>query len=229
MVWENEFQLKQKEFEQKSKICKSCLIEKNVNLFYKQKWWVLWLKGSCKECCFKKWWDRKEYCLNWRNLNKELKSRLDKDWRERNKEHIKKYRSTKSYKSMKKIRDKRYIQNIKKNNPSKYLWVKLRSWISGILKWKQSKTFDILWYTKEELKIHLESWFTKWMSRDNYWKNWRHIDHIKPLVLFDLSNEKWIKDAFSLNNLRPLWASENLSKGSLYEWIRHKSNFKLNL
>jgi len=51
------------------------------------------------------------------------------------------------------------------------------------------------------------------MSWDNYGE-W-HIDHIKPVSLFDeLENVNVVN---SLDNLQPLWASENLSKGNKYK------------
>lgn len=48
------------------------------------------------------------------------------------------------------------------------------------------------------------------MSWDNYGK-W-HIDHIKPLADFDLSDPKQFKEACHYSNLQPLWAEENHKK-----------------
>ena len=52
------------------------------------------------------------------------------------------------------------------------------------------------------------------------WNNWSktgwHIDHIKPCVLFDLSNPVEQSKCFHYTNLQPLWAKENLSKGKVY-------------
>lgn len=62
----------------------------------------------------------------------------------------------------------------------------------------------------KKLVAHIESQLTIGMTWDNYGE-W-HIDHIKPLCTFDLSKEKEIKTAFNYNNLRPLWAEENLSR-----------------
>ena len=53
------------------------------------------------------------------------------------------------------------------------------------------------------------------MTWDNYGK-W-HIDHIVPLSYFDLLKEVQVKTACQYTNLQPLWAQENLSKGSRLE------------
>jgi hypothetical protein len=48
------------------------------------------------------------------------------------------------------------------------------------------------------------------------WENWSvngwHIDHIKPLSSFDLTDTEQLKEACSYNNLQPLWAKDNLKK-----------------
>jgi len=50
------------------------------------------------------------------------------------------------------------------------------------------------------------------MSWGNYGE-W-HIDHIKPISSFDLTNEYELKKAFHYSNTQPLLAKENLSKGN---------------
>jgi hypothetical protein len=50
------------------------------------------------------------------------------------------------------------------------------------------------------------------------WSNWSlkgwHIDHIKALSKFDLTNREQLLEACHYTNLQPLWAAENMSKGS---------------
>jgi hypothetical protein len=72
----------------------------------------------------------------------------------------------------------------------------------------------IVGYTVDKLKLHLESKFKKGMSWNNYGSEW-HIDHIRPIASFSFSSfkEKEFLECWSLGNLQPLWAEENLKKG----------------
>jgi len=86
----------------------------------------------------------------------------------------------------------------------------------SVSKNQNTKYLDILGYTKKELKNHLEKQFTNEMS----WKDFRngkiHIDHIKPQSLFNLKDINDIKECWSLDNLQPLWAKDNIRKSNKY-------------
>jgi hypothetical protein len=101
-----------------------------------------------------------------------------------------------------------------KNNIEVRLKIRLRNRLGSALKnnQKKGKTLDYLGCNVEELKLHLEKQFTEGMTWDNWGKNGWHIDHIKPLVSFDLSKEENIKIASHYSNLQPLWAKDNLEK-----------------
>ena len=79
-----------------------------------------------------------------------------------------------------------------------------------------SKYFEIVGYTCNQLKNHLEKQFTNDMN----WKDFRngkiHIDHIKPQSLFNLKDINDIKECWSLDNLQPLWAKDNIRKSNKY-------------
>lgn len=66
----------------------------------------------------------------------------------------------------------------------------------------------------EELRTHLEGRFVAGMSWDNWSKSGWHIDHIKPLASFDLTDPEQARQACHYTNLQPLWAQENLRKHS---------------
>lgn len=84
----------------------------------------------------------------------------------------------------------------------------VRSHLNRIAKCSYSK----IDYSMNELKQHLELQFQEGMSWDNHGE-W-HIDHIKPLASFDLTREEERRVAYSIDNLQPLWAKDNLSKGA---------------
>lgn len=70
----------------------------------------------------------------------------------------------------------------------------------------------------EHFRLHIEARFHSGMS----WANWGrgcggarewHLDHIKPLSGFDLTDSAQLAEACHYTNIQPLWASENRSKG----------------
>lgn len=67
--------------------------------------------------------------------------------------------------------------------------------------------------TVEEFKTHLENQFQPGMTWDNNTHFGWHIDHIKPIASFDLSDPKQRDEAFHYTNLQPLWWKDNLRKG----------------
>lgn len=67
--------------------------------------------------------------------------------------------------------------------------------------------------TIPELKRYLEAKFRFGMTWENWSRAGWHIDHIKPLASFDLTDRCQLLQACHYTNLQPLWASENLSKG----------------
>ena len=78
----------------------------------------------------------------------------------------------------------------------------------------------------EELKKYLESKFYphsetgEIMSWENYGE-W-HIDHRKPLKMFNLSKREELLKACHYTNLQPLWAKDNLIKGCRDIYIEEK-------
>jgi hypothetical protein len=77
---------------------------------------------------------------------------------------------------------------------------------------KTGRTEELLGYTAEELKTHLESLFKEGMTWDNQGE-W-HIDHRIPQSYFTSIDQ--MKECFALDNLKPEWAKWNLSKGNRF-------------
>jgi hypothetical protein len=64
----------------------------------------------------------------------------------------------------------------------------------------------------EEFKLRLEETFLDGMTWGNY-GDW-HIDHIKPLSLFN--EDTPVSVVNSLDNIQALWAGDNLSKSNKF-------------
>lgn len=100
------------------------------------------------------------------------------------------------------------------NRPEVSMMNNLRSRIARFVsgKSKSGHTSDLLGCSVEELMNYLGSKFQEGMTWDNYGK-W-HIDHAVPCSSFDLSSPVNQKQCFHYTNLQPLWALDNLKKGT---------------
>lgn len=74
---------------------------------------------------------------------------------------------------------------------------------------------DLVGYTVDELRSHLESQFQPGMNWNNHTHKGWHIDHIIPesSYHFESYDDPQFRECWSLSNLRPLWAEANFSKG----------------
>ncbi len=116
-----------------------------------------------------------------------------------------------------------YIVRRRAAIPSVKLACLTRNRINNVLQGKTAldkATMILIGCDWDQLKCHLESQFKPGMA----WSNWSrygwHIDHIKPIAAFDLTNEGDLMAAFHFSNLKPEWHKTNLSKGSFYNGRR---------
>lgn len=108
---------------------------------------------------------------------------------------------------------------------------RLRARVYGALtKYREGYTYFVkpgsavrdLGCSMKEFVAHLESQFfpnprtDEKMSWDNWTPEGWHVDHVKPLDLFDLTDPVQFKEAVHYSNLQPLWAFDNLSKGNRF-------------
>jgi len=75
-----------------------------------------------------------------------------------------------------------------------------------------SQTLKNLGCSTAYLLTFIEQQFEGGMSWDNWKLDGWHIDHIKPLRCFDLSDNEQLVEASHFRNLRPIWAKQNLSE-----------------
>jgi len=139
-----------------------------------------------------------------------------KRYRDKNKEKIKKYQQNNKQKLrnyMKEYRKERYDKDIQFR-----ISTILRSRLGKAIKdeFKIGSAIKDLGCSITELKSYLESKFLTGMTWDNYGLDGWHIDHIKPLSAFNLSDKKQILEVCHYTNLQPLWAKDNLSKSDNY-------------
>lgn len=113
--------------------------------------------------------------------------------------------------------------NKRRNDPVRKMICNIRSRVGMSLKrnnqTKKNKLFSLLGYDINELKHHLENQFKDGMTWDNYGTEW-HLDHRIPIDAFNFNCENTkqlhnvIKKCWSLNNLQPLDAIENMRKSN---------------
>lgn len=146
----------------------------------------------------------------------------DKDttqlWREKNKEKIAEY-NKKYSKENRQFLNKKACETNKirrKNDPVYVLIRRERVRVYDALKGirKSAKTETLLGCSYDFFRGYIEGKFVENMAWDNIGE-W-HIDHIRPLSSFDLTDIEQQKQAFHYTNQQPLWAIDNLKKGAKY-------------
>ncbi len=159
----------------------------------------------------------KKYKKKWAELNRERLKIYKKEYYVKNKEKLDKKNKEWVLKNIERHREiaRRYRQKKHDNNVSFRIKESVSSRIYSFLKEKKGGvgTEKLLGYSIDSLVEHLESQFDEKMSWENY-GTYFHIDHIIPVVLYDLSKIEELRKCWNFRNLRPLFVNQNLSKGS---------------
>ena len=142
-----------------------------------------------------------EWYREWYQENKAKKDAYDRKWKADNAEHVRE-------------RDRK-----RNSKPAQRLVNNIRSRVVEAFKTqnvsKKNKTYEYLGCTGAELAeylVHHYAW-KPWFTLENYGEVW-HIDHIKPLATFDLTDDAQAKQAFHYTNCQPLCATANIKKSS---------------
>lgn len=129
--------------------------------------------------------------------NKDKLREKHRQWREKNRQHLRAYKKARRQKHP-------HLRLINR--------IRCRTW--GALKTasarKKGNTLKLVGCTASELAAWIESQFSGGMCWEKIGDI--HIDHIIPLAKFDLSDEEQQKAAFHYKNLRPMWGIENKRK-----------------
>lgn len=78
--------------------------------------------------------------------------------------------------------------------------------------WQSPTVERALGYTIAQLRRHLEALFTPGMCWHQFMLGNIHIDHKTPQAAFDLADDAQFAACWSLSNLQPMWAADNMRK-----------------
>lgn len=209
------------------KTCSTCKEHLPLSSFNKKSQTKDGLSGICRDCI--RHVSRRDYIKHSDKIKKRAEEfRKDnpdynKDYYKNNIDYFKEYNLKSSERRrqwQKDNKDRVYISRKKRweKFPELKLKARIRSYYWKLLKKshipKRISCIKLLGCDIQEFKTYLEKQFVDGMSWSNYGK-W-HLDHIKPCVLFDLTDPTQLEQCFHYSNFQPLWAKDNLSKGATY-------------
>jgi hypothetical protein len=220
------------------KVCTQCGLEKELFKFEKRSASKDGHNASCKACRSNYDTQRKEqrkkynedyyknnggrqYSRDYYHKNQEHRRQYSRDYYKKNREARLQYSKDYSKNNRKAINE--YIKNKSDKDINFKLNRRIRATINTEINrnrnknTKSYKTLELLGCSISEARSYLESKFLEGMSWDNHGLKGWHIDHIKPLASFDLTDPEQQKQAFHYTNLQPLWWRENLQKGSRWQ------------
>jgi hypothetical protein len=218
-----------------TKKCNKCKIEKLICEFGNRAKASDGKRSSCKTCDAedtRKWRKNnkekvREHKKNYEKKYPEKKIEKDKLYRKKNRKkdlaRKKKWREEnpdyhKTYYQKNKSKINKQITEKKKSDFLFKLSSLYRSKINKIIGSKRnSKTFQIIGCSPENLKNHLERQFVEGMTWENHGLFGWHIDHIIPLSSAKTEEELYKLCHFS--NLQPLWAKDNLRKSNKADYL----------
>lgn len=141
-----------------------------------------------------------------------------KRYRERHKDEIRKKAKIRAEKY--KIKRNKQLAERKKKDPNYRIACNIRNRLRMALigRQKVGSAVNDLGCSIEQFVFWLEQKFYdnkttgEPMTWNNYGSKW-HIDHVRPLASFDLTDMAQFLHACHYSNLQPMWAKENLEKG----------------
>ncbi len=193
------------------KVCTKCGQAKPLSEFYRDKKGQDGLRSQCRGCV-------SVANVQWtmKNIGRRRENR--KKWDATHRENIWAYNRRWNTAHPEKMRESSQKSGMKRNRtPHGKLHTRISRAISRTLKGaKAGRSWgNMVSYTTEQLKRHLEKQFTMGMSWENYGPFW-HVDHKIPVAAFNFNNSDDIdfQRCWSLGNLQPLKAKDNYVKGA---------------
>lgn len=193
------------------KHCAQCNIEKPFKSFHKKKTAHDGLNTQCKEC-------RKLYSSRYYLEKAEIVKAGRREHYRHNKERSKANSRNYRFHHREEL-NRKYIEK-RQSDPLFKLRSNLRNRLNRSLATNQRTGSAVrdLGCTIVELRSYLESQFLPGMTWECYGNKegqWS-IDHIQPLISFDLTVKEELLKAVHYSNLRPMWAMDNLQKGGKF-------------
>jgi hypothetical protein len=212
--------------------CKECIKD------YSKKWYTAnherakekgrkyYLANSEKIKTYGKKWNAlnsdkvKEATQEWQSLHPDKVKEIKAKWRSANPEKVRGFAIKWRAKNPKKIKEYARRSNRKRRStPSGKLNTVISNGIRQSLKngSKAGKHWEsLVGYTIGDLKTHLEKQFKPGMSWGNYGKEGWSIDHKVPISAFnfEVPENPDFRKCWALDNLQPMWSSENIRKSN---------------
>ena len=145
------------------------------------------------------------------------KNARSKKWRDNNLEQNRK--AARDRKATTREKDWERAKERLRTDPVFNLTCKIRKRINMALKsgrngtlTKTNKSMALLGCNFEEFKVYIEGKLKDGMTWDDIFNGRVHLDHIRPLAMFDLSDPMQQLVAFNYRNIQPLWAQDNWIK-----------------
>lgn len=168
----------------------------------------------------------KDYLKNYYNTKHDDILENKKEYYQKNREKILEaksvYRSQPGYgdshrqwraKNMDKCRE--LARKYRIRHPHAALWRSILYRVLGYFDTpKSGHTVDILGYSADEFKLHVESHFQPGMTWENHGE-WE-LDHVRPISSFP--PDARVHEVNALNNLRPLWSIDNRLKRDQWDF-----------
>ena len=154
----------------------------------------------------------KEYFKEWYKNNGDTHKEYVREYSKNNREVINKYKNNR-YSTDLNYKMRENLRNVLHNKLKRHL---IKETTPEFSYTKSSLSY--LGCTVEELKTHIENQFEDGMTWENWTRDGWHLDHIIPCSSFDLTKKKEQEKCFHYTNLQPLWAEDNMSKGSKLNW-----------
>jgi hypothetical protein len=192
------------------KECTRCKQKKLINEFPERGKGSGKINRMCRKCL-------SEISKQWGKNNPEKRKEIEKKYKSTHKEKVKKRLD--KWRSLRRDRIREIGRKVNKKRNSTVkgkminafrvnIWKSLKGNKSG-RKWEELVGFSV-----DQLKKHIEKQFKEGMTWENYGRYGWHIDHIIPISAFNFKTADDIdfKKCWDLKNLRPLWWRENICK-----------------